>query len=477
MKGSSNTPLISAPGTGAPTRLLCHQHAASSSRPTNFSGPEPTEGHYLSEKGHVIIGDTTMLASDKHSGTSASHEDALNDNLARFETQRRGVLAPKTIENYLVRIHQVMKIIDKDPFLWKVKDCENLMQSTKWVGDPEDPDPDKRGWKRTTKILTRAALKSYWKFLHRTDLTGEENDNFWMLYRQPGGLTKYNERKAKTPEYEDVVRFKETCRQVILNSESPGQVYRHYLAFLPVEFGIRVKAIQNLRLCDFKFESNKLFIYRTKGDKSRNVHIEDPITDVHNAFLRAREKIITDLLGKHHDNPEVVKRLEDLRDNPEAWLFFTRYTQEPGNSCNVGRQLPGRSISGIVKTVARFRVKKGKKEEIIQYSPHAFRHAKAFELLKVRGQEPHEAMGYLGHENIQTTMDYIPQGIDEQRAAFKRTRNGNGGNGENITEPRLNNINDGGNNDLQTLTDLYNRGILTVGQYAEACAKLSREAS
>ena len=417
-----------------------------------------------------------MLASKNLSGTSASHGDALNDNLERYETYLRGYVAPKTIENYLVRIHQVMKIIDKDPSKWSVKDCENLMQSIKWTGDPKDLDPDKKGWKRNTKILTRAALKSYWEFNCRSDLIGPENLSFWKLHRLPGGLAKYNELKAKTPEMEDVIRFRETCKQVIMTSNSPGQVYRHYLAFLPAEFGIRVKAIQNLRLCDFKFKLNELFIFRTKGDKSRNVIIEDSITDVHNAFLRSRADIITKLMGIHIDNPEVMNRLENLRDNPEAWLFFTRYTQEPGNSCNVGRQLPGRSISGIVRSIARFKVENGKnKTKIVPYCPHAFRHSRAFELLTVEKWQPHEVMNYLGHENIQTTMNYIPQGIEEQKAAFARTRNGNGGNGGH--EPRLNNGNGGGNHDLQNLTDLYNRGILTVQQYAEACAKLSRGAS
>lgn len=405
-----------------------------------------------------------MLASREHSGNSASLEDVLPDNLAQFETFLRGYLMEQTIKNYLCRINQVVKVLPKDPSEWTVRDCEDFMRSSKWSGDPNDTNPERRGWKRATKTQTMAALKSYWEFHHRSDLVGPENLNFWKIPRQPGGDAKYQKLKKITPNTCDVSNFKKVCRETVLDSSSVCQVWRHYLSFLPAEFGIRVKAVCNLRVCDFKLDEQTLFIYKTKGDKSRNIHIEGSIGDVHNAFLKARSTIIERLLVDHKDFPDVVKRLENLRDDPNAWLFFTRYTEVPGNNSNVGRQMPGRTVSEMIRNVVRPIIGR-------TYSPHAFRHAKAFELLEVRRMKEYEVMNFMGHENIQTTLNYVPLGIDEQRKAFERTRdNGNGGNGRSVDTPP-----NGYKSKLETLKDLHDRGILNDAAFGAAVAKILEE--
>ena len=97
---------------------------------------------------------------------------------------------------------------------------------------------------------------------------------------------------------------------------------------------------------------------------------------------------------------------------------------------------------------------------------HAFRHAKAFYLLEVRRIEPHRAKEYLGHSNIQQTLEYSYSGVEEQKAAFK---NGNDGPAP-APSPAPSGKLDAA---VAALTAAYSRGDLSAEAFAAAVAALS----
>ncbi|GAH00132.1 unnamed protein product, partial [marine sediment metagenome] len=97
---------------------------------------------------------------------------------------------------------------------------------------------------------------------------------------------------------------------------------------------------------------------------------------------------------------------------------------------------------------------------------HAFRHAKAFYLLEVRRIEPHQAKEYLGHSNIQQTLDYSYTGVEDQKAAFE--------NGKDAPAPV--GATTGGvvsyGEKVKVLAELNAQGILTDSAFAAAVASL-----
>ncbi|GAG90193.1 unnamed protein product, partial [marine sediment metagenome] len=88
-------------------------------------------------------------------------------------------------------------------------------------------------------------------------------------------------------------------------------------------------------------------------------------------------------------------------------LFFIRENGETGAQSNPG------TMGGLVARLA---------SDILgrRANAHSFRHAKVFYLLEVRGLTPHHVMTYMGHSNIQQTLDYSHTGIEEQRSAFNQ---------------------------------------------------------
>lgn len=101
-----------------------------------------------------------------------------------------------------------------------------------------------------------------------------------------------------------------------------------------------------------------------------------------------------------------------------------------------------------------------------------FRHAKAFYLLEVRRIDVHQAKEYLGHSNIQQTLEYSHSGVEEQKAAFK---NGNGGpapapKAEPAPSPAPSGKLDAA---VAALTAAYSRGELSADAFAAAVAAIS----
>jgi hypothetical protein len=107
-------------------------------------------------------------------------------------------------------------------------------------------------------------------------------------------------------------------------------------------------------------------------------------------------------------------------------------------------------------------------------NPHSFRHAKAFYLLEVKRIDVHQTKEYLGHGNIQQTLDYSYTGVEEQRAAFM---NGNGGPA--LAQSPAPSPAPSGKLDaaVAALTAAYSRGDLSADAFAAAVAALSSGSS
>ena len=113
---------------------------------------------------------------------------------------------------------------------------------------------------------------------------------------------------------------------------------------------------------------------------------------------------------------------------------------------------------------------------MVHFSPFlaVFRHAKVFQLLEIKGVDLPAVKNYMGHENIQTTLDYCPQGLDEQIAAFEKANNNNGDGGDSNHQagdpqiPTITNFDD----QVAKLKGLHERGILNDTAFGAAVAEL-----
>jgi hypothetical protein len=173
------------------------------------------------------------------------------------------------------------------------------------------------------------------------------------------------------------------------------------------------------------------------------------------SFLAARSSIIERLKANAVDG-HVIAKLDKLKDRA-ADIFFGRENGKTGST--VTPDAMGHMISRFASKILGRSV-----------NAHAFRHAKAFYLIEVAQVPPHNAAQYLGHTNVQQTLDYCYTGVEEQRAAFK---NGNGGPApipDNAQSPAPSGKLDAA---VAALTAAYSRGDLSAEAFAAAVAALS----
>lgn len=316
--------------------------------------------------------------------------------LGELRSYLRGIgLAESSINVYTKWVISMGELVGKDPVLWTVEDQIEL---TKRWGEPSKGRKD--GYAPRTKTLIKSALRHLWEQHQRYDLL--HHAAFWRGGGRAG--SRYDYVKAHTVPPEEVRAVLDTCRTTILDPRaSPDDVMRHFMLFVIAGFGIRCIALHNLRLVDFRLDRDELHIYRTKGGKTRTVHMLTPVVDLWPRVMRARSKILDRFRDRFGEEPEVVARLDALEE-PEGWLFFSRAKHKNNE---VAEQLNRNSIHSTITTLtARITGK--------PWGPHSFRHAMVFRLHD-DGWQPERIASFVGHENIQTTYEYVALGPAEHR--------------------------------------------------------------
>lgn len=316
-----------------------------------------------------------------------------------------------TIRTYVRMVGLVAREMESDPAGWSFADCDGLILSDWWGG-----------LKLDTQKTVKFALKSYWEVLRRSDILGPDNLTFWKMASSPKGKNRFDDLKKRSTPQEDVDIIIETCRETITETKNPNEIFRHAVLHHIAAYGIRCEGLRNMRVCDIDPETDTIVIHKTKGSRSREFYADIPIKDVHLGYLAARTKIINNLIGLHSDVPETVALLEDLRDNPKALLFFKRGGNNGARG--PGERLSRTGIQSIVKLLTH---------QILgrPVNPHSFRHSKVFYLLdgskSFTGLAIEKVAKYIGHIQIQTTMQYYHPGAKELKESFREAERANNG--------------------------------------------------
>ena len=300
-----------------------------------------------------------------------------------------------TAVHYLMNMGKALG--GKDPAEWTESDFQSFMLSPSYVD-----------WAPSTKQTARSFLKAYLTVLGRHEMLPPNLYHFWKAKSAyGGGSNRYDAMKAKVPSVSEVDRVLKACRDSILTDDEPIiHVYRHMALFLAAAYGLRSIEVAQLRVCDIDLEKGCVHIEKSKGDKSRDVYMDVPITpEMWDCFMAARSSLI-DRLRVGDGEGHFDTNLNSLSDRA-APLFFKRVS----DNGSVGDPLSPMNVGNIYSRLG---------DRIVgrHINPHAYRHAKAFRLLEVDGIEPHQAMLYLGHSTLDQTLAYVYAGVEEQRAAF-----------------------------------------------------------
>ena len=353
---------------------------------------------------------------------------------------------PSTIytnKRYLVNMAKSLH--GKDPASWTEDDVTTFILSERFVG-----------WSPGTQKTAKAILKAYWQVHSRPDLLMPNLYFFWKDKRSyGGGSNNYDRLKSQCPTPSEVETVLAVCKDVILTSEAELEVYRHMALYFAAAYGLRRMEVANLRSCDIDLSSKTLHIERSKGDKSRDVLMDVEITPkMWECFMAARSSIIARLRVDAADH--VIANLGSLSDRA-APLFFIRENGDTGKGATPGTM--GSMLARLATHILNRRV-----------NAHAFRHAKIFYLIEVRGIDANHVMAYVGHSTIQQTLDYCYTGIEEMRVAFQGALPV-----PIVVEPVSASPGPPGGLDVavSALTAAFSRGELSVAAFAAAVTALS----
>ena len=441
-------------GAGGTSGSLYRQCDDSASRSTSTRPravpPASEYNKYKCTGDHVQNGDTMTEATNVHSNPECdSSENTFEDNLATFADVVRSANWKES--SIMVAVRYVRNIAaalqGKDPVQWTEMDIQNLLVSEKFTG-----------WKSGTQKTSKVHLKAYLTIHRRPDLLLPSNYHFWKDRKAySGGSNRYDELKAKAPSQAEVEKVLAICEDVMLTSKSSTEVYRHMALWFAAAYGLRCLEVAGLRICDVRLDEKTLHVEQSKGDKSRDVFMDVTISDeMWTRFMAARSSLLDISMSRVADEV-IVAKLSSLSDRA-ANLFFGREngtTGEPISPASIGHMLRRLASKVLGRSV----------------NAHSFRHAKAFYLVEVARVPMTTAAQYLGHSNIQQTVDYCYTGVEDQRAAFAV---GNGGPVEVAPAPAPTPATSGKlDAAIGALTAAYSRGDLSAEAFAAAVAALS----
>jgi len=406
--------------------------------------------HINSDDVCCIIGDSNMQNSLAKATSEPEASTAPDPSVGEFTAYLKSMgLAKRTIDVYAKSWTRLGRILGRDPVEWTREDCRALLLNDDWGA-----------YSPSSQAIMRSALRRLWELHERDDLL--RYHPFWKTKNGTTDRREYIRTHTATPEEMEIVRHH--CRDAVLNSDSDHEVYRAFMVLLPPNYGLRAKAISNMRVKDIRLADRELYVYKTKRNKSRTIYMDITIDDLWPRFLKARSNIIHELEKGRHVKDDDGKRVlvpptDEIRKNleklhtPNGWLFFTRTQSKTGS---YGEKLTPDSVSSLTGSVT---------VPLVDKRAHAFRHGKIFELLD-DGWKIEKVASYVGHDNIQTTFDYVALGPDEHRKEAERTNGNRRQPVEQAASPEPETAPTGPDTSaVAHLKALHDRGILTTDEY------------
>jgi site-specific recombinase XerD len=239
---------------------------------------------------------------------------------------------------------------------------------------------EKRGLQPVSVNRHLHALRSWWKWMQREEITVRNPADQAFLLKQPKRLPKY----LPVPEQDRLFR-------ALSRDHSPTGV-RDYALHATLGFGgLRCSELSTLRLTDLDLESGVLRVIG-KGDKAREIPLVPPLASILSDYLSDARPVLL-----HGRRSEYVF----VRTGP--WAYTTRSDQPLG---------PKAIFYVVRKTLKRVL-------GIEQAHPHMLRHSFASRV-REHGGSIQDLQEVLGHSNIATTARYAHLVTSTQRNRLAR---------------------------------------------------------
>lgn len=145
-----------------------------------------------------------------------------------------------------------------------------------------------QGNKSTTVALRLNALLSIYKFLIKLKLLDKKYDLREEIKEEKGDLKKDAEVIKEELTEKDIQQIFNTIK----NIESPFKLRRQLIFHLMTNYGLRREEICNLRILDFDFERNEMYVFG-KGKTNRPIHIKEQTKDIIRYYLEERNEKLT----------------------------------------------------------------------------------------------------------------------------------------------------------------------------------------
>ncbi len=233
----------------------------------------------------------------------------------------------------------------------------------------------RRGDSRTSVIRKLAAIRSFFRYLHRE---GHVQANPARLVHTPRAVRRHP-KVLQVEEIEKILQLPPATTELGLRDRA--------ILELLYASGIRVGELVDLNLEDCALDE-RLVKVRGKGRRERIVPFGEPARNALQAYLGVRGN----LLAKARNS-----------DDPRALFLNCR-----------GTRLTARSVQRLLEGYCR------RAAGVLQVHPHVFRHSFATHLLN-RGADLRLIQELLGHARLATTQRYTHLATDELLRTYRRS--------------------------------------------------------
>ena len=207
--------------------------------------------------------------------------------------------------------------------------------------------------------------------------------------------------RAKRGQRLPVVLSPEEVQELFKNVRGPNLLIIQLL----YGAGLRLMELARLRVKDFDFGSNLIFVRASKGDKDRTTILPQKVKDILKLHIEEVKLLHDkDLAGGHGEVylPDALERKYPNAAKEWGWQYIfpsSKLSVDPRSAKIRCHHISEKAIQNAVKEAV-------KKAGIVKHaSVHTLRHSFATHLL-MNGVNIREVQSLLGHKSVETTMIY-----------------------------------------------------------------------
>lgn len=297
-------------------------------------------------------------------------------------------LAANTVKAYRRDLRQLTRFLTgylgRGDFQWQQVD---RLAIRSFLGHLEG-----RGLKRSTLGRKLSAVRSFYRFLHRTD----------RVERNPGRLIRTPRAGRSLPGYLTRDQAEQLFRWIEDRARREGGflAYRNWaLLELLYSSGLRLSEVQQLDRQDLDLRGGEVRV-TGKGDKERIVPVGEKATEALRGYLGLLDD---SALARGGNRPGRGGESPEEQGPPRAPLFVSR------QGGRLSRRQIQRAVGEALEEVARGE----------GLSTHALRHSFATHLLDA-GADLMAVKELLGHASLSTTRIYTHTSVEQLRRVYEQ---------------------------------------------------------